>query len=96
LARRKALRAYVFLQTRLGASNDVVENLRKGHEKSFRRGSSVYGWYDAVVEFEIPDMRELSQIVDDLKHNCLDIIHIGTAVERTDDSSSPLVLGRSC
>ena len=79
------MKAYVFLQTKIGTSEDVVESLRRRHDKSFRRGCSVYGWYDAVAEFEIPDARELNQIVEDLKHNCLDIVHIGTAVERTDE-----------
>jgi hypothetical protein len=36
-----------------------------------------------VAELEIPNMRELNKIVEDMKHNCLDIVHIGTAVERT-------------
>ena len=89
------MKAYVFVQTKLGESSEVIEDLRKGHEESFRKGSPVYGWYDVMVEFEILDVKELGCIVDDLKHNCLDIVHVGTAVERVDASSPLLSMNRA-
>jgi hypothetical protein len=82
--RRKALRAYVFMQTKFVSSKDVVEYPRRGHEESFRKGISLHGWYDAVAELEIPNTQELSHIIDDLKRNYLDTTHICTAVEITD------------
>ena len=84
------MRAYVFMQTKFGACKEVVEYLRKSHEESFRKGVSLYGWYDAVAEFEISSTQELSHIVDDLKRNYLNINHIGTAVEKT-DAPNPLM-----
>jgi hypothetical protein len=79
------MRVYVFFQTRLGTSKDVIENLRKDHEQYFRQGSAVYGWYDAIVELEVPNAAKLTEIMTDLKHSSLDIVHIGTAVERNDN-----------
>ncbi|MCJ7631841.1 hypothetical protein MUP77_05525 [Candidatus Bathyarchaeota archaeon] len=78
------MRAYVFFQTRLGTSKYVIENLRKDHEQCFRWGSAVYGWYDAIVELEIPNTAKLTEIMTDLKHSSLDIVQIGTAVENDD------------
>jgi hypothetical protein len=78
------------MQTEFGASKDIVEYLRKGHKDSFKKGSSLYGWYDAVAEFEIHNTQELSHIVDDLRRNYLNITHIGTVVERT-DAPNPLM-----
>ena len=90
----RAIRAYIMLRTRYGTSKQVIETLRKNHERSFIDGAAVYGWYDAVVELEVPHIKELNEIVDELKANCLDITHIGTAIEKTGDAPNPLLLGR--
>ena len=83
------MRAYVLLQTTLGTSRarakEIVDSLRKNYEQNFIQGSAVYGWYDALIELEIPHSTRLNEIVDELKKNHSDIVHIGTAVERASD-----------
>ena len=79
------MKAYLLLQTRFGTSKEVLDNFKKGYEQNFVQGSTVYGWYDAVVEVKIPSATKLEEIIDELQKNRTDIVHIGTAIERTDD-----------
>jgi len=80
--------AYVLLRTRLGTSKEIIDSLRKSHEQNFIQGCAVYGWYDALVKLKIPYVAKLNEIIDELKKNRSDIVHIGTVVERTDGYSS--------
>ena len=82
------MRAYILLQTKLGTSKEIVDSLRNNHEQNFIQGSAVYGWYDALVELKIPNSTKLNEIVDELKKNHSDIVHIVTAIERTGDYPS--------
>ena len=75
------------LQTKLGTSKEIIDSFRKNHEQNFIQGSIVYGWYDALVELKIPSSSKLGEIVDELKKNHSDIVHIGIAVERISDYS---------
>ena len=84
----RGMRAYVFMQTKLGASKDIIEYLAKNHEERFRNGTSLFGWYDAIAEFEVQNTQELNRIVSDLKHNYTSINHIGTVFERNDTCNS--------
>jgi len=76
-------RAYILLRTQGGISREIIDNLRKNHGEIFVHGTPVYGWYDALVEFEIPYVEKLNEIIEDLVQNHLDIAHIGTIVEKT-------------
>ena len=93
--RDEMLRAYLLLRTRYGTSKEVLDGLRENHAQSFIQGSSLYGWYDAIIELKISNALELNEIVDELKHNYPDIIHIGTAVEKTEGSPSFLSYART-
>ena len=76
------------LQTKLGTSKEIIDSIRKNHEENFIQGSTVYGWYDALIELKIPYSTKLNEIIDELKKNHSDIVHIGTAIERTGDYPS--------
>ena len=84
------MKTYLLLRTRCNTSKEIIANLRKNHEQDFIQGSAVYGWYDALIELEIPYSTKLNEIVDELKKNNSDIVHIGIAVERTSDYPSAL------
>jgi len=77
--------AYVLVRTRCGTSKEVIDDLRKNYGENLIQSSIVYGWYDVLVELEIPNAEKLSEIMDGLKRNHRNIIHIGTAIERTAD-----------
>ncbi len=78
------------MQTKFGASKDIVEYLRKCHEQTFKKGVPLYGWYDAIAEFEVSSRQELGNIIDDLKCNFPNVNHIATAVEKN-SASHPLM-----
>ena len=78
------------MRTKCGTSKEIIDSLRKSCEESFVRGSAVYGWYDALVELKIPYDTKLNEIIDELKKNRSDIVHIGTAIERTGEHPSLL------
>ena len=79
------MKAYILVQTRYGGSMEVIDELHNNHSKFFIQGRPVYGWYDAIVELEIPNIDKLSEITEGLKQSQPDIIHIGTVIERTED-----------
>ena len=72
------------LQTKLGASKEIIYSIRKNYEENFIHGTSVFGWYDASIELKIPSTK-LSEIIDGLKKNHFNIVHIETAIERASE-----------
>ncbi|MDQ1279222.1 MAG: hypothetical protein QG670_482 [Thermoproteota archaeon] len=79
------MKAYILVQTRYGGSTEVIFECHNNHGKFFVQGRPVYGWYDAIVELEIPNTNILREITEELRKNQPDITQIGTIVERTDD-----------
>ena len=79
------MKACILVQTRFEESIGIIDVLRNRYSKFFLQGSSVYGWYDAIVELEIPNIDKLSEITEELKQSQPDITHIETIVERTED-----------
>jgi len=58
------LKAYVFLMTKPGTSEEVLRYLRKVAEvKGVKEVDSVYGRFDAIVTVEAPGLEELGELV---------------------------------
>jgi len=76
------MKAYLLIRTRCGISGEAINEICKSVEYCSVQGRPTYGWYDAVVELEAPNINNLSEIVSRLKHNQPNIDHIGTAIER--------------
>ncbi len=81
------MKAYIFLRTLGNTKREIIDNLEKKYTQSFIQGGTVYGWYDLVIELKAPNTKEINNIVDELKKNYTDIIHVGLAVERTADNT---------
>lgn len=76
------LKAYILLRTKMGTSKEIVDVLKKDYEENFVQDSSLYGWYDALVELIVPSTTKLDEIVDELKRSSPSLIQVGAAVER--------------
>lgn len=77
------MKAYLLIQTRYGTSKEAIKEISASVKYCFIEGRPTYGWYDAIVELEVPNVSALSEIVCELKHSQSDIAHIGTAIERS-------------
>ncbi len=83
------MKAYILVQTRYGGLAEVINDLHNGSNCFFIQARPVYGWYDAVVELEIPNTDRLNEIKEELKRSQPDIIRIEAVVERIDEPSIP-------
>lgn len=77
------MKAYILIQTKFGASEEAIDDLRKSYGQLFIKGRSLYGWYDAMVEMEVSNIDELNEVTCKLKQDIPDVTYVGTAVERT-------------
>lgn len=84
------MKAFILVRTKYGTSIEVINELRKDNGRRFIEGRTVYGWYDTIVELEVPDVDEINKITYYLKQNQLDIDHIDTIIEKPDDLPSTL------
>jgi DNA-binding Lrp family transcriptional regulator len=75
------MKAYVFLVTKPGTSEEVLRNLRKvAKVKGVTQVDSVYGRFDAIVTVEAPDLEQLGTLVYKVIENVPNIVHTETAL----------------
>jgi DNA-binding Lrp family transcriptional regulator len=75
------LKAYVFLQTKPGTSEEVLQHLAKLTKvEGVTQVDSVYGRFDAIVTIEAQDLEQLGNIVYRVIERVPDVIRTETAV----------------
>jgi DNA-binding Lrp family transcriptional regulator len=75
------LKAYVFLVTKSGTSEEVLKFLRKvAQVKGVIDVDSVYGRFDAIVTVEAPDLEQLGDLIYRVIEKAPNVIHTETAV----------------
>ncbi len=75
------MRAYVFLVTKAGTSEEVIGYLRKiAKVKGVTQVDSVYGRFDAIVTVEAPDMESLGDMIYKVIEKVPNVIHTETAL----------------
>lgn len=79
------LKAYLMLRTLNRTSKELVNFIRQHYKQHFLSGGMVYGWYDVIIELDVPNQKKLTTIKKKLLHDHLNVTHIETAVERTSD-----------
>lgn len=56
-----AIRAYILINTQIGQTQKVVENLKKIEE--VKRLDVIMGPYDIIVEIEVPNYEDISKLL---------------------------------
>jgi DNA-binding Lrp family transcriptional regulator len=75
------LKAYVFLMTKPGTSEEVLRYLRKvAQVKGVKQVDSVYGRFDAIVTVEAADLNELGDLVYRVIEKMPNVIRTETAI----------------
>ena len=75
------MRAYVFLVTKSGTSEEVLKYLNKiAKVKGVTQVDSVYGRFDAIVAVEAPDMESLGDLIYKVIEKVPNVIHTETAL----------------
>jgi DNA-binding Lrp family transcriptional regulator len=75
------LRAYVFLVTKPGTSEEVLQYLRKvANVEGVTQVDSVYGRFDAIVTVEAPDMEQLGNLIYKVIEKVPNVIHTETSL----------------
>lgn len=75
------MRAYVFLVTKSGTSEEVIRFLKKiAKVKGVTQVDSVYGRFDAIVTVEAPDMEALGDMIYRVIEKVPNVIHTETAL----------------
>jgi DNA-binding Lrp family transcriptional regulator len=76
-----ALRAYVFLVTKPGTSDEVLKYLSKvAQVKGVIQVDSVYGRFDAIVTVEASNLEKLGDLVYQVIEKVPNVIHTETAL----------------
>ena len=79
-----ALKAYVFLVTKAGTSEEVLKYLRNVSKlRGVREVDSVYGRFDAIVTLEAADLDELGDLIYRVIEKVPNVIHTETALALT-------------
>ncbi|MDG6906361.1 MAG: Lrp/AsnC ligand binding domain-containing protein [Nitrososphaerota archaeon] len=75
------MRAYVFLETKPGTSEQVLEYLRNISElKGVKQVDSVYGRFDAIIIIEAEDLSRLSNLIYRVIEKVPNVIHTETSI----------------
>ncbi len=83
-AHRLSLRAYVFLVTKPGTSEEVVKSFGKvAQVKGVTQVDSVYGRFDAIVTVEAPDLEQLGDLIYRVIEGIPNVLHTETALTLT-------------
>ncbi len=81
---RPDLRAYVFLVTKPGTSEEVIKTLGKvAQVEGVIQVDSVYGRFDAIVTVEAPDVEKLGDLIYRVIEKVPNVIHTETALALT-------------
>jgi DNA-binding Lrp family transcriptional regulator len=80
-ARAADMKAYVFLVTKAGTSEEVLRYLNKvAKVKGVTQVDSVYGRFDAIVTVEAPNMESLGDLIYRVIEKVPNVIHTETAL----------------
>ena len=75
------MRAYIFLNTKPGTSEDVLRSLaRLQKAEVVTQVDSVYGRFDVIVTVEAPDLRLLGDLVYKVVERVPNVTHSETAI----------------
>jgi DNA-binding Lrp family transcriptional regulator len=75
------LKAYVFLVTKPGTSEEVLRYLSKVAKlKGVTQIDSVYGRFDAIVTVEAPDLEQLGGLIYKVIEKVPNVIHTETSL----------------
>jgi len=73
------MRAYVFINTKPGASEEVIKRI-KSRVKEVVQADSIYGRFDAVVIVETPNLENINEILYKVIEKDPNIIHTETSL----------------
>lgn len=73
------MRAYIFIKTKPGTSEEVVKRI-KSHVKEVVQADSIYGRFDAIVIIEAPKLEDINEIVYKVIEKDPNIIHTETSI----------------
>jgi DNA-binding Lrp family transcriptional regulator len=73
------MKAYVLIQTKPGASEDVVKAI-KSRVKNVLHADSVYGRHDVIVVIEAPNLEKLNEVVYKVVEKDPNIVHTETSI----------------
>jgi DNA-binding Lrp family transcriptional regulator len=73
------VRAYVFINTKPGSSEDVVKGIKK-RVKEVVLADSMYGRFDAVVIIETPNLENINEILYKVIEKDPNIVHTETSL----------------
>jgi len=73
------VRAYIFIETKPGTSEEVVKKIKE-RVKEVVQADSIYGRFDAIILIEAPDLESLNEIVYKEIEKDSNIIHTETSL----------------
>ncbi|MGB9958961.1 MAG: Lrp/AsnC ligand binding domain-containing protein [Candidatus Bathyarchaeales archaeon] len=73
------MRAYIFINTKPGTSEDVVKRI-KSKVKEVVQADSIYGRYDAIIIIEAPKLESINEILYRVIEKDPNIIHTETSL----------------
>ncbi len=73
------VRAYIFINTKPGTSEDVVKRI-KSTVKEVVQADSIYGRFDAIVIIEAPRLEDLNEILYKVIERDPNITHTETSL----------------
>ncbi len=73
------VRAYIFINTKPGTSEDVVKRI-KSKVKEVVQADSIYGRYDAIIIIEAPKLESINEILYRVIEKDPNIIHTETSL----------------
>ncbi|MGB9853338.1 MAG: Lrp/AsnC ligand binding domain-containing protein [Candidatus Bathyarchaeales archaeon] len=73
------MRAYIFINTKPGTSEEVVKRI-KSKVKEVVQADSIYGRYDAVIIIEAPKLESINEILYRVIEKDPNIIHTETSL----------------
>ncbi|MEM2210301.1 MAG: Lrp/AsnC ligand binding domain-containing protein [Nitrososphaerales archaeon] len=73
------MRAYIFIKTKPGTSEEVVKRI-KNNVKEVIQADSIYGRFDAIVIIEAPKLEDINEIVYKVIEKDPNIIHTETSL----------------
>jgi len=77
------LRAYIFVKTKPGTSEDVVRRI-KSRVKEVLQADSIYGRFDAIIIVEAANLESISEILYKVIEKDPNIIHTETSLALSD------------
>ncbi|MCS7096287.1 MAG: Lrp/AsnC ligand binding domain-containing protein [Candidatus Bathyarchaeota archaeon] len=73
------VRAYIFINTKPGTSEEVVARIKK-NVKEVVQADSIYGRFDAVVMIEAPNLESINEILYKVIERDPNILHTETSL----------------